>query len=81
MFHVYILRSLRNGKRYVGHTDDLDRRFAEHNSARGGKFSRLNAPWELVHQEPHPDRSSAMRRERYIEEHRRLPREETLGRH
>ena len=66
MFRVYILRSLRNGKLYIGHTDNLERRFAEHNNARGGKFSRLNAPWELVHQESHPDRYSAMRRERYL---------------
>jgi len=41
LFHVYILRSLRNGKLYIGHTDNLERHFAEHNNARGGKFSRL----------------------------------------
>jgi len=66
VFHVYILRSLRNGKLYVGHTDDVQRRLAEHNSGRGGRFTRQQGPWELLHSEPHPDRSSAARRERYL---------------
>ncbi|MBN1347724.1 MAG: GIY-YIG nuclease family protein [Phycisphaerae bacterium] len=66
MFHVYILRSLRNSKLYIGHTDDLERRLAEHNGGRGGKFTRQNGPWQLAHAEPHPDRSAAMKRERYL---------------
>ena len=66
MFHVYILRSLRNGKLYVGHTDNLQRRVAEHNAGRGGRFTRQQGPWELVHAEPHPDRSTAARRELYL---------------
>jgi len=40
MFHVYILRSLRNGKLCIGHTDTLQRRLNEHNTGRGGKFTR-----------------------------------------
>ncbi|MFW6106866.1 MAG: GIY-YIG nuclease family protein [bacterium] len=35
MVHVYILRSLRTGKLYVGHTKDLSRRLAEHNTGQG----------------------------------------------
>ena len=66
MFWVYILRSLRNGKLYVGHTDNLVRRLAEHNEGRGGQFARQNGPWELVHSEEHPDRVCASRRERYL---------------
>ena len=66
MFHVYILRSLRNGKLYVGHTDNLQRRVAEHNAGRGGRFTCQQGPWELVHAEPHPDRSAAARRERCL---------------
>jgi len=66
MFHVYILRSLRNGKLYVGHTDNLQRRIEEHNTGRGGRFTRYQGPWELVHSEPHPDRPAAARRERFL---------------
>jgi putative endonuclease len=66
MFHVYILRSGRNGKLYVGHTDDLQRRLAEHNSGRGGRFTRQQGPWELLYSEPHPDRSAAIMRELFL---------------
>ena len=66
MFYVYILRSQRSGRLYVGHTDDLTRRFQEHNEGRGGRFTRQNGPWELAYSEVHPDRASAMQRERFL---------------
>ncbi|MBM4162740.1 MAG: GIY-YIG nuclease family protein, partial [Ignavibacteria bacterium] len=31
MFYVYILRSRRTGRFYVGHTDDVAQRLVEHN--------------------------------------------------
>ncbi|NMB82415.1 MAG: GIY-YIG nuclease family protein, partial [Ignavibacteria bacterium] len=34
MFTVYILRSDKDKKRYIGFTDNLDRRISEHNSGR-----------------------------------------------
>jgi len=47
--HIYILKSLKNGKYYVGSTDNLERRFFEHNSGCDkSKFTRDNRPFELV---------------------------------
>ena len=66
MYYVYILKSLKTGKLYIGHSDNLDRRIEEHNTGRGGKYTRQNGPWKLVYSETHPDRSSAMKRERYL---------------
>jgi len=66
VFWVYILRSLRNGKLYIGHTNNLDRRVWQHKEGRGSRFTGQNGPWELVHKEEHPDRVSAVRRERYL---------------
>jgi predicted GIY-YIG superfamily endonuclease len=66
MYQVYFLQSLRNGKFYIGHTDDLDRRVQEHNSGRGGQYTHQNGPWKLVYNEPHPDRSAAMKRENFL---------------
>ena len=63
---VYILRSLKTGKLYIGHTDNLTRRFEEHNTGRGGKYTRQNGPWKLVYNESCPDESSAMQREIYL---------------
>ncbi|HCO93767.1 MAG TPA: endonuclease [Phycisphaerales bacterium] len=66
LYYVYILQSLKTSKLYIGHTDNLARRFEEHNTGRGGKYTRQNGPWKLVHSENHPNRSSAANRERYL---------------
>ena len=66
MFYVYIPQSLKTEKLYIGHTDNLARRLEEHNTGRGGKYTRQNGPWKLVYSEQHPDRSSAMKREQYL---------------
>jgi putative endonuclease len=67
MFWVYILQNPA-GNFYIGHTDDLENRIRSHNRTDKivGKFTRKNGPWALVWSEEHPDRSSAMRREREI---------------
>ena len=67
MLSVYILENP-NGGFYIGHTADLGNRVASHNRTDkiSGKFTRKNGPWPLVWSEEHPDRSSAMRREREI---------------
>ena len=66
MFYLYILRSMRTGGLYVGHTQDLAQRFAEHQAGCGGQFTRGRGPWELAYREMHPDRASAVRRERFL---------------
>jgi len=66
LHYVYILQSCKTGKLYVGQTDYLDRRLEQHNSGNGGKYTRANGPWKMLCSESHPDRSSAMKRERYL---------------
>ena len=66
VYYVYILQSRRNSKLYIGHTNNIDRRVEEHNAGNGGKYTRQNGPWILVHSEKHPDRVSAVRRELYL---------------
>ena len=68
-FWVYVLVSRSTGKRYVGQTNDLSRRLAEHNDAetKPGKYtSKHVGPWDLVHQERYDTRAEAMRRERWL---------------
>ncbi len=64
-YHVYILR-LRNGQLYVGSTQNLTRRVAEHQSGYACRTTALFAPAEFLSSEPHPDRSSAVKRERQL---------------
>ncbi|MBN1796627.1 MAG: GIY-YIG nuclease family protein [Sedimentisphaerales bacterium] len=66
MYFVYILQSAKNKKLYIGHTGNFKRRFDEHNSGQGGKYTRQNGPWKLLYKESHPDRISATKRERYL---------------
>ena len=68
-FTVYIIKSSATGKRYVGHTDDLQRRLSEHNSREhnSAKYTSKNAgPWDLIYREGHSSRSEAMKRERWL---------------
>ena len=67
MFWVYVLQNPK-GRFYIGHTDDLIARVANHNRIDKtlGKFTRKNGPWFLLWSEEHAKRSSAMRREHQI---------------
>ncbi len=67
MFWVYIIENPA-GKLYVGQTDNLEVRLANHNRADkiAGKFTRKNGPWTLLWSEPHSSRAAAMARERQI---------------
>ena len=64
-YYVYVLRSLRDGQFYTGFTDDLKRRFAEHNAGRVPS-TRLRVPLELVYYEACRRQSDATRREKYL---------------
>ena len=64
-WYVYLLR-LQNGCIYVGCTNDLERRLAEH---RGGNASRLtseSSTVELIYFESFCDRSCGLKREQQL---------------
>ena len=63
MFFTYVLRSIKDNKYYIGHSSDVAKRLAEHNS--GKVFStRRRAPFELLHQQGFSTRNEARWRER-----------------
>jgi len=63
---VYIVEA-ENGHFYTGITTDLARRLTEHQTKQGGaRFFHTSAAKQIVYQEPHPDRSSASKREAVI---------------
>jgi putative endonuclease len=66
MYYTYVLRSLKNGRFYVGHTEDLTRRLQQHNAGEGGRFTSQNRPFEIVYFEEQSTRSVAMHREKYL---------------
>ncbi len=62
-WYVYILRSLKDGGYYIGHTSDLERRLEYHNSGKQ-RSTRHRTPFELVYYEEFTSRSEAVRREK-----------------
>lgn len=65
MYYTYILQSKRNGRKYVGSTDDLKRRFREHNSGQGGKYTHDNRPFVLIYYESYLNKKDAESAEKF----------------
>ena len=64
-FWVYFLRC-RDASYYVGHTDDIENRLAEHVSGGVSSYTRKRRPLKLVFSEPFSSRIEALERERQI---------------
>ena len=62
---LYILRSARSGKFYVGSALQLPERLAEH-QRRHSPYTRHGGPWELAYREDFSTLLEARRRERQI---------------
>jgi putative endonuclease len=65
MWHVYILKC-GNGNLYTGITDNLERRFKEHASGKGGHFTKSFGAEKILYSEQCSDKSSALKREAQI---------------
>jgi putative endonuclease len=65
MFYVYVLKSLLDGKLYIGYTNNLRERIQQHKS--GGVIStKHRRPFDLIFYEGYKDMEDARRRERYF---------------
>ncbi len=62
MFYVYILQSNVDKSIYIGYTDDLRRRFKEHNNLEV-KSTKNKAPYGLIYYEAYKSKSDAKYRE------------------
>ena len=65
MWFLYILRCA-DGSLYIGETNDVSTRLADHNRGRGGTHTAKRRPVTLAYVEEHPDRPAALERERQI---------------
>ena len=64
-FCLYILYSAKLDKYYVGHTSDLEKRLAEHNSGISD-FTAKATDWTLKYTEVFENREAAHKREQEI---------------
>ena len=68
MHYVYILRSAKNKRIYVGYSTDLKARLVRHNEGRV-KSTKAYRPWILVYYEAYLDVHDAARREMQLKMH------------
>ena len=74
VWYLYILRC-GDGTLYTGITTDVQKRFLQHQSGKGAKYTRGRAPLELVYREECGSHSDALKREYAV---KALKREEKL---
>jgi putative endonuclease len=77
MWYVYMIRT-NDGQLYTGITTDIQRRWQEHSSGKGGaRYFRARKPESLCLLEEYADRSSASKREAQIKQYAK-PAKESL---
>ena len=64
-FYVYVLRSLTHNFIYIGYTENLKRRLAEHNLGQVVSTKHYHT-LELIHYEAYKNQKDAKRREGYL---------------
>ena len=69
MFYVYILRSLKDEKYYIGSTSNVESRLAYHNFGKQ-RSTKNRIPFELVYFESYPTKSEALKREKQIKSYK-----------
>lgn len=68
MHYVYLLRSRKNLKFYLGCTGDLRKRLKEHNDEKVESTRNLT-PWELKYYEAYQSKEDAFDREKRLKHH------------
>ena len=66
---VYIIKSEKSGKYYVGYTESLERRLHEHNKGKN-KSTRNKGPWVIAYTEEYKTKVEARRRELIIKSYK-----------
>ncbi|MGH8396719.1 MAG: GIY-YIG nuclease family protein [Gammaproteobacteria bacterium] len=66
-FTLYILECV-DGSLYIGHTDNLDRRLAQHHLGLGCTYTATRRPLRLIHAEVFESRYTALTVERKLKD-------------
>ena len=64
-YFVYVLRSIKDQKLYVGCTSDITKRFLRHQTGQV-TATKNRRPLELIHTEKIEDKATAFNRERFL---------------
>ena len=69
MYYIYIIKSIKTEKYYIGYTKNIVERLKRHNGARNNS-TRNGIPWELVYCEKILTRQEAYKRELQIKSYK-----------
>ncbi|MGC9610661.1 MAG: GIY-YIG nuclease family protein [Minisyncoccia bacterium] len=65
MFYTYVIRSRKSNRWYTGSTNDLRKRFNQHNPKKS-TWTRNNTPWDLIYYEACLNEEDSRLREKYL---------------
>jgi putative endonuclease len=69
MFYIYILKSKKDGKYYIGSTNDTNRRINQHNNGQVVS-TKYHRPFDLIYTESFSEEKEARIRERFLKTHK-----------
>lgn len=78
MWYVYILKC-EDGSLYTGFTNDPTRRFADHKTIKGAKYTHSRRPVKLLYTEEFINKKDALKREYEIKSWRRKKKLALIG--
>jgi putative endonuclease len=66
MYYIYVIKSLKNNRRYTGFTQkDPNERLREHNNGTNS-YTKQNRPFKLIYFETFTEECKARRREKFL---------------
>ncbi|MBI2251522.1 MAG: GIY-YIG nuclease family protein [Armatimonadetes bacterium] len=69
MYKVYIIKSMKKERFYIGHTGDLETRLKSHNSGKV-RSTKAYSPWDIVYVEEFTGKVGAYKRELKIKSYK-----------
>ena len=79
-FYLYILKCV-DGSYYIGHTNDIQKRIAEHNDGKASAYTATRLPVTIVYTDTFQTRRDAFLVERKIKKWRREKKEAFIRQH
>lgn len=65
MYYTYVIQSQKSNYLYTGSTNNLQKRFKQHNSGKS-TWTKNKGPWKLIYYEACISEDDARRREKYL---------------
>lgn len=65
MYYTYVIKSQKSGYLYTGSTNNLQKRFAQHNKGKS-TWTKSRGPWMLIYYEACLNEDDAKAREKYL---------------